>query len=203
MSPFPGGTPANISCTAGGAVINEGDTLAADTPCTGTFKVTIPNDRTLCGTPCSTEWISRSDTPLPGAVDGRRVRDGDHAHRCPADITITKTADALSKVGDPVTYTFEICNVGDILVNRGSVTDTLLGDLTEFFPATLAPDQCVTVVRTRTVLAGDPDPLPNTVTATYSAGPSLGHGYGQCQHEPVPARCRCHQDLHAESRRRG
>ena len=86
-----------------------------------------------------------------------------------ADIAITKTADALSKVGDPVTYTFRICNVGDIAVNRGSVTDTLLGNLTEFFPATLAPDQCVTVVRTRTVLAGDPDPLPNTVTATYTA----------------------------------
>ena len=63
--------------------------------------------------------------------------------RCPADITITKTADALSKVGDPVSYTFRICNVGDVAVNRGSVTDTLLGNLTEFFPATLAPDQCV------------------------------------------------------------
>ena len=49
------------------------------------------------------------------------------------------------------TYTFRICNVGDIAVNRGSVTDTLLGNLTEFFPATLAPDQCVDVVRTRTV----------------------------------------------------
>ena len=72
-----------------------------------------------------------------------------------ADIEITKTADALSKVGDPVNYTFRICNVGDVAVNRGSVTDTLLGNLTEFFPATLAPDQCVDVVRTRTVLAGD------------------------------------------------
>ena len=44
-----------------------------------------------------------------------------------ADIEITKTADALSKVGDSVTYTFRICNVGDILVTRGTVTDTLLG----------------------------------------------------------------------------
>ena len=31
----------------------------------------------------------------------------------PADITVTKTADELSKVGDAVTYTIEICNVGD------------------------------------------------------------------------------------------
>ena len=36
----------------------------------------------------------------------------------PGEITITKTADELSKIGDPVTYTFEICNVGDVPVNR-------------------------------------------------------------------------------------
>ena len=71
-------------------------------------------------------------------------------------------------MGDEVTYTFEICNVGDIPVTRGTVTDTLLGNITESFPATLAVDQCVTVTRTRTVLAGDPDPLTNTVTATYT-----------------------------------
>ena len=87
-----------------------------------------------------------------------------------ADIKITKTADALSKVGDSVTYTFEICNVGDITVTRGTVTDTLLGILTEFFPADLGRRTSVsTVTRTRTVVAGDPDPLPNTVTATYTA----------------------------------
>ena len=49
----------------------------------------------------------------------------------------------------PVTYTFRICNVGDVTVNRGTVTDTLLGDLTTFFPATLTPGQCVDVVQTR------------------------------------------------------
>ena len=64
---------------------------------------------------------------------------------CPADISITKTADELSKVGDPVTYTFEICNDGDATVNRGSVTDTLLGDITASFPATLAAGACATV----------------------------------------------------------
>ena len=62
-------------------------------------------------------------------------------------------------MGDPVTYTFEICNDGDVTVNRGSVTDTLLGDITAFFPATLAPGECVEVELTRTVAAGDPDPL--------------------------------------------
>ncbi len=70
---------------------------------------------------------------------------------CPADISITKTADELSKVGDPVTYTFEICNVGVAPVNRDSVTDTLLGDITASFPATLAPGECATVELQRTV----------------------------------------------------
>ena len=50
QSPFPGGTVVDISCTAGGAVINEGDTLANGVTCSGTFQVTIPNDPTLCGT---------------------------------------------------------------------------------------------------------------------------------------------------------
>ena len=56
---------------------------------------------------------------------------------CPADISITKTADELSKVGDPVTYTFEICNDGDATVNRDSVIDTLLGDITRVVPGHL------------------------------------------------------------------
>jgi hypothetical protein len=73
-------------------------------------------------------------------------------------------------VGDSVTYSFEICNVGDVTVNKGTVTDTLLGDLTASFPDTLAPGACVPVAQTRTVLATDPDPLSNTVTATYTSG---------------------------------
>ena len=87
---------------------------------------------------------------------------------CPEDISVTKTADELSKVGDPVTYTFEICNDGVAPVNRGTVTDTLLGDITASFPATLAAGR-VDGRAARTVDAGDPDPLENTVTATYSA----------------------------------
>ena len=72
----------------------------------------------------------------------------------PADITVTKTADELSKVGDPVTYTIEICNVGaGITLNRDSVTDSLLGDIAASFPATLAPGVCAEAEVVRTVLA--------------------------------------------------
>ena len=53
---------------------------------------------------------------------------------------------------------------------RDSVIDTLLGDITVEFLASLAPGACDEVVLTRDVVAGDPDPLENTVTATYTGG---------------------------------
>ena len=169
--PFPGGPIVDISCTiAGGAVISEGGILAPNTLCAGTFQVTVPNDPALC----NTGLVDRVDiellypTGFPTPLTAGAFATETTSIECPA-ITLTKTADELSKVGDPVTYTFVICNGGDITVNRGSVTDTVLGDLTAFFPATLTPGQCVTVVRTRTVAPGDLDPLVNTVTATYSA----------------------------------
>ena len=156
QSPFPGGVIVDISCTiAGGTVIDEGDTLAPNTPCLGTFQVTIPNDRTLCNTfVLDRVTIELAYTQFPVPLFAGAFATEVTAIVCPADISIRKVADELSKVGDPVTYTFTICNDGDITVNRGSVTDTLLGDLTAFFPATLAPDQCVEVVRTRTVAIG-------------------------------------------------
>ena len=70
-------------------------------------------------------------------------------------------------VGDTTTYTFVITNNGNVGLTRTSVNDTLLGNLGSQFPATLAPGASVTVTVTRTVLAGDPSPLPNTVTSVY------------------------------------
>ena len=69
---------------------------------------------------------------------------------------------------DPVNYTIEICNAGLFPVTRTSVNDSLLGDIAGSFAASLAPGQCSSATLTRTVQAGDPDPLVNTVTATYS-----------------------------------
>lgn len=166
------GTPVNISCTtAGGAVIDAGDTLAGNTLCAGTVDVTIPDDPALCGT-SQTDRVeialqyNQFDPPLTSGAFATHT----FAIICPADISITKTADELSKAGDDVTYTFEICNLGDATVNRDSVNDTLLGDITDSFPPSLAPGECATVVLQRTVLDTDPDPLPNTVTAVYTSG---------------------------------
>jgi uncharacterized repeat protein (TIGR01451 family) len=170
ISPFPGGTPVNVSCTAAGTPITVGSTLVNDVPCTGTFEVTIPQDPTLCGTFLADRVeIALRYTDVLVADAGAT---GITFIECPAEITITKTADALSKVGDSVTYTFEICNVGEGVVTRDSVVDTLLGDIAGSFPATLAPGACATVELERTVQAGDPDPLTNTVTAIYSTGAS-------------------------------
>ena len=39
---------------------------------------------------------------------------------------MTKTADALGKVTDPVNYTIEVCNTGIIPVTKTSVIDSLI-----------------------------------------------------------------------------
>ena len=90
------------------------------------------------------------------------------------DLLITKTGDELSKPGDVVTYEFYIENTGDCTLNRQSVNDTVLGDITANFPATLGPGDSTTVTKTREVLPGDPNPLVNTVTAIYVV-PELGN----------------------------
>ena len=116
-------------------VITVGDTLAAGTPCAGTFQVTIPNDPTLCGTAVADRVeIALRYTDVLVADAGAT---GITLIVCPADISITKMADALSKVGDEVTYTFEICNDGAGVANRDSVNDTLLGDITDVLPGHL------------------------------------------------------------------
>ena len=69
----------------------------------------------------------------------------------PSEITVTKTADELSKVGDEVTYTIEICNDDGVTLNRDSVLDSLLGDISALFPATLAPGECAEAELERTV----------------------------------------------------
>jgi len=100
-------------------------------------------------------------------------------------LEVTKTGDELGKIGDPADYTIEVENTGVIDLYAEDITDTLLGDLldpTNPFvtsddcgPAgtVLAPSDTCTITATRTIQAGDPDPLPNTVTATYDSNAAL------------------------------
>ena len=172
-SPDPGGTPVDISCVAGAVTYDEGDTLPNGVACAGTFQQTIPNDPALCGTALRDRVdielrYDQFDPPLTAGAFATHTT----LIVCPADISVVKTADALSKVGDPVAYSITVTNNGDGVANRTSVIDTLAGDLTASFPATLAPGASFTHTYNRTVAAGDPDPLVNTVTAIYSSGVS-------------------------------
>jgi len=84
------------------------------------------------------------------------------------DFTLTKTADpTVGTVGTTITYTMVITNTGDVQLNRVSVNDTLMGDITADFPLTLTPGVPVTVTATRDIQPGDPNPLVNVVTAVY------------------------------------
>jgi uncharacterized repeat protein (TIGR01451 family) len=95
----------------------------------------------------------------------------------------------LSKVGDPVTYPLTVQNTGSVTLYLQNVSDTLLGNIvsngvyqapvapvTSITPgcgASLAPGASCTILVTRTVQAGDPDPTPNTVTFVYNSAPDF------------------------------
>ena len=170
-SPDPGGAPVDISCVAGGVTYNEGDTIPNGVACVGSFQQTIPNDPALCGTAVRdrVDIELRYDQFAPPLTAGAFAT---HTTliACPADISVVKTADALSKVGDSVNYSITVTNNGDGTANRTSVNDTLVGDISANFAATLAPGATTTYSYSRVVAAGDPDPLLNTVTAIYSSG---------------------------------
>jgi uncharacterized repeat protein (TIGR01451 family) len=117
--------------------------------------------------------------PLPNTVTVSYVPEGfvtevgasdDHAVDLVAgamSITITVSPES-GAVGDLVTYTFVLENTGDVALERISVIDTLLGDLSALFPEALeAAESVVQVVVQREIQAGDPNPLTGEVTVTY------------------------------------
>jgi len=82
--------------------------------------------------------------------------------------TVEKTCGpAQVHPGDTVTYDIIITNTGDVTLNRISAIDSLLGDVTASFPASLAPGASVTVTLMRTAQSDDPNPLVNTITTVY------------------------------------
>jgi uncharacterized repeat protein (TIGR01451 family) len=170
-SPDPGGNVANISCTNGGTTYDAGDVLPNGIVCVGSFVQTVPNDPALCGTSLR-DRVTIELAYLPGPLTAGAFATHTTLIVCPADISVTKSASALSKVGDTVNYSITVTNNGDGNVNRTSVNDSLVGDISANFAATLAPGGTSTYAYSRVVQAGDPDPLLNTVTAIYGAGAS-------------------------------
>ena len=93
--------------------------------------------------------------------------DGHSTNLFEPSVTIDKTGDALSKIGDDVDYTITVNNTSsadtpDLVC---SVSDTLLGS---FGPYTIVSGGNQVINASYTVQAGDPDPLLNTATVTCS-----------------------------------
>ncbi|HYG56604.1 MAG TPA: cadherin-like domain-containing protein, partial [Symbiobacteriaceae bacterium] len=84
-------------------------------------------------------------------------------------LTLTNAAgSATAAVGDTVAFSMEICNTGNVTLNRVSVSDTLLGDLAAEFPASLAAGACATASPAYTVTGATPDPFTSDTTAIYA-----------------------------------
>jgi uncharacterized repeat protein (TIGR01451 family) len=126
---------------------------------------------------CFTGFIAETRTSTPFDA---RLKDFVTGNFNLCSISVTKTGDTLSKVGDPADYTVTIQNTGSLTLYKDDITDTLLGNitingvnqanafvLTNTCGASLLPGASCTITLRRTVQAGDADPLPNTVSVTY------------------------------------
>jgi uncharacterized repeat protein (TIGR01451 family) len=89
-------------------------------------------------------------------------------------VTIDKSGDTLSKVGDSVNYDFTITNTSSADAPNlvlDSINDNVIGSLAALAAGAgcspLASGASCNFSTSRTVQAGDPDPLVNTVTVHY------------------------------------
>ncbi len=80
-------------------------------------------------------------------------------------IDVSKTCPEFGTVGGTLTYTITVENDGDEDLDNVTVVDSLLGDLSGSFANTLAVGASESHDFDYVVQPGDPDPLPNEVTA--------------------------------------
>jgi uncharacterized repeat protein (TIGR01451 family) len=81
-------------------------------------------------------------------------------------INVSESAPAFAHEGDTITYTITVNNTGDATITRVSVVDSLLGDVSSSFSASLAPGASQSESFSYTVPSPSGD-ITNTVTATY------------------------------------
>ena len=83
-------------------------------------------------------------------------------------IGVTLSADRnLAPEGTTITYTAEIVNSGDEMLDTLTVIDSLVGSVTDQLSVTsLNPGETTTVTYTHVIQSGDSDPLVNTVTVS-------------------------------------
>jgi uncharacterized repeat protein (TIGR01451 family) len=169
-------------------VITVNNTSSADTPnlvcnVTDTLLGTVENGLNLAsgaskvynitrnvagGDPdplVNTASVTCSPVGFPNVVSDT---DGHSVNTFGPSVTILKTGDTLSKIGDSVDYTITVTNTSSADTPNlvCTVTDSLLGTISSNF--NLASGANVVFNRTRTVVAADPDPLVNTASVTCS-----------------------------------
>lgn len=117
-------------------------------------------------------------TPANGLADRSETVDVDV--RCPLDIEVTKTGEALAHVGDTVTYQFTVTNMGFVDLVGAVLTDSICvpgtvvrvgdGDGDDRLEIDVDADagglqrEVWNYTCARAVRLTDPDPLPNTAT---------------------------------------
>jgi len=151
-----------------GGDTNNNGLLDVDETWTYECATTLTQDTTNTAT-ASGQPTDDQGNPLPG-IDP--VEDADMAFVDvinPA-IAVVKTANVSSaRIGDMVTYTYDVTNTGDDVLTNVTVSDDYCS------PVTLAtndgnglldPGETWTFTCDYTVQSGDPDPLVNTATAT-------------------------------------
>ncbi|RCX29922.1 hypothetical protein DFQ59_106157, partial [Thioalbus denitrificans] len=182
----PGLENGTITDTLLGNLLDGSNPYVTSSDCTGTLgpsgSCTIQATRTVqAGDPDPLPNTVTVHFDPTGSFDNDITdSDGHSVNLFQPGVDVTKTGDTLSKVGDPASYTITVNNTGSgdspNLVN-GTISDTLLGNLLDgsnpyvtssTCSATLATGASCTIQATRTVQAGDPDPLPNTVTVHYN-----------------------------------
>ena len=166
---------ANSASIDGGPWDNfdESGAIITDIPANGFAEFGINVSDVLGSTPCITtiQFHTRTSQSFTAELTDFALGGFDLC-----SIDVTKNADPLSKVGDSVNYDFTVTNTGVSTLFLHSISDTLLGDLSVPAPAacdSLASGASCAFSATRTVLAGDADPLPNTVTVDYDPSVAL------------------------------
>ena len=160
-------------------VTNCGVSLAPGASCTITYSRLITADDV---TPVENIVnVNYNSSPqLNGQGISFEVADNHDVELFVPGVTVTKTGDLLSTVGDPVDYVFTVTNTSTnnspALVN-GTIVDDVLGNLLDpanpfvtssTCTATLPTGGSCTINATRIVQAGDADPLPNVVEVHYN-----------------------------------
>ncbi|HVK19863.1 MAG TPA: SpaA isopeptide-forming pilin-related protein [Actinokineospora sp.] len=133
---------------------------------TGSYRITetvAPANTTSAGDVNVTVTETTAQVPIP--VDFTNVITD-------IDITLDKTGPATANVGDEITYTFTVITTGPRLHNVVLVDDTGVCAATPTYQSGddgdgfLEPGESWIYTCTHVITMADPDPLPNTATAT-------------------------------------